>query len=734
MQELEDQRLGALESYRILDTESERDYDGITALAAHICGMPVAVISFHDRERLWFKARVGTELREKSREASITELVLRAEGVTIIPDTHNDPRLAHLYRGDTPNPLRFYAAAPLATADGLILGALIVGDLAPRSLAADQCRALETLAQQVMIQLQLRKQNTSLLETMHALRREQELSAQLVRHSPIGIVIFDEEGTCITVNDTIAGLLDSPRHALIGRNFHRVEALKTCGIYPQGLHTLQTGTAATGTFRHRSENGTELWVRVKFCALPTALGRRLVLMVDDISDIKRAEANAYKLAYIDALTGLPNRSLLIDHIQAAIEVARRKESFGAVLFIDLDNFKRIVNARGPSVGDQILATLSGRILDTLRPGDMVARIGGDEFVVLLADLAGDRDTAARMAMSAAEKVRRILERPCEIGENAYRCTGSIGVTMFPKASEGVDDLLREADTAMYRAKDAGRNRIAFFETRMQAEVQERLSLEEDLKQALSGGQLCVYCQTQVDASGRETGGELLLRWTHPIRGTIAPSVFIPIAEESGIIHELGEWVIRQACDALVRLDGASPQLHIAVNISPRQFRHDLFVARVSRILAETGAPADRLVFEVTEGLLIDKWETVAARMEELNRMGIRFSIDDFGTGYSSLAYLRRLPLHEVKIDRSFVRDTPQNPQDTAIVQSIISIARHLKLHVVAEGVERAEQAALLIDCACDCMQGFLFGAPEPIEGWLLRRGATPPKAEAANAS
>jgi EAL domain-containing protein (putative c-di-GMP-specific phosphodiesterase class I) len=274
---------------------------------------------------------------------------------------------------------------------------------------------------------------------------------------------------------------------------------------------------------------------------------------------------------------------------------------------------------------------------------------------------------------------------------------------------------------MYRAKELGRNRILFYEADMQADVQERLALEQDLKKASAEGQLAAFVQSQVDASGTVIGGELLMRWNHPVRGNVPPSRFIPVAESAGLILRMGDWMILQACETRARLHAAGQDLSSSVNVSARQFRQDDFVERVRGMLAQTGAPAVQLILEVTESLLIENLDGTIARMTELGRRGVRFSIDDFGTVYSSLAYLKRLPLYEMIIDKSFVQDTPDDPSDTAIVQSIISVARHLKLRVVAEGVETRAQADFLVTSQCDCLQGYLFSRPEPLQGWLARQ-------------
>jgi EAL domain-containing protein (putative c-di-GMP-specific phosphodiesterase class I) len=323
-------------------------------------------------------------------------------------------------------------------------------------------------------------------------------------------------------------------------------------------------------------------------------------------------------------------------------------------------------------------------------------------------------------------VRATLDRPHLIDNFSYSSTGSIGISLFPKAGQKIDDLLREADTAMYRAKGNGRNRIAFFELTMQHEVEERLALEQELKGGLATGQLCLYVQSQVDGQGQLVSGELLLRWQHPKRGLVSPMRFIPLAEETGLILPLGEWVIEQACRTLAQMRTLGLTQSLSVNVSAQQIRSDDFVPRVRALLQQTGAPPRQLVFEVTESLFIQDWDHALQRIIELVKLGIRFSIDDFGTGYSSLRYLQRLPLFELKIDRSFVQDTPHDINDTAIVQSILSMAHHIGLEVVAEGVETQAQVDFLRAQNCDRLQGYFYDQPQPLAQWLARLGSALP--------
>ncbi|MGB3290578.1 MAG: EAL domain-containing protein [Burkholderiaceae bacterium] len=466
-------------------------------------------------------------------------------------------------------------------------------------------------------------------------------------------------------------------------------------------------------------NGAETFLSIKI-PLRDARGKVEALcgISTNITNHKLAQAAAHRLAYYDPLTELPNRRLLLERMAHALEAVRRGAGVGALLFVDLDNFKRINDARGHVVGDAVLCGVAQRLKDMVRGVDTVARIGGDEFVILLDHFGRNQDESARIAITTAESVRAALEPPLIVGGQPYFSGGSIGVTLLRPDGKSTDDVLREADTAMYRAKESGRNRVAFYETSMQAEIEERLALEHDLSLAIGTDQLGLYAQTQYGLDGRIVGVELLTRWNHPVRGKIPPSRFIPIAEETGVILRLGDWALQQACDTLLRMDQSNKPYPLSINISPRQFRQHDFVSRVREIVLESGAPAHRLIFEVTEGILIEDLQGAIDRMAELSDLGIRFSIDDFGTGYSNLTYLKRLPLYELKIDRSFIHDMPGDPDNSAIVKLILAMAKQLGLRVVAEGVETREQADFLTAINCDAMQGYLFALPIPIAQWL----------------
>ncbi|MDR3369147.1 MAG: EAL domain-containing protein [Rhodoferax sp.] len=438
----------------------------------------------------------------------------------------------------------------------------------------------------------------------------------------------------------------------------------------------------------------------------------------DLTQVKRAEAQVAHLAYHDALSGLPNRVLFQDRLTQAVAAARRTQRFGALIFVDLDNFKRLNDVYGHVLGDAVLKEVASRLKLYLRTEDTVARLGGDEFVVLLPALANQSDGAATLTRAVADKIRIALEGPIVIDGATYYTAASMGVTLFPKGNESVEDLMREADIAMYRAKESGRNVISFFQTDMQHSVTQRYALEQELREAVRQQAFELHLQSQVNAAGQVTGAEALVRWRHPTRGLVAPATFIPLAEESRLILPLGEWVLQQACGVIARLDAGGHSLHIAVNVSPLQFAQANFVARVRDILSVTGADPTHLTLEITEGLLVEHMTETMGRMAELADLGIRFSIDDFGTGYSSLSYLKRLPLYELKIDKSFVQDVPDDPNDVALVETILAMSQHLHLSVVAEGVETVAQFEFLKNRGCTRFQGYYFYRPQAQREWF----------------
>ena len=437
----------------------------------------------------------------------------------------------------------------------------------------------------------------------------------------------------------------------------------------------------------------------------------------DITERKQAEARIEYLAYYDPLTELPNRRLLLNRLEQNISRARRYGHYGAMLFLDLDRFKNINDSLGHPTGDELLKQVAERLTTDMRAEDTVSRLGGDEFVFLLSDLGNDSGTAAAAAQHKAESIKERLTAQYVVRDNILHITPSIGVAMFPSANgtyETGSDILRYADTAMYRAKDDGRDTIRFFLPSMQAAADYRLALEKELRHAIERNELSLYFQPQVDYHGKILGAEALIRWIHPTKGFISPGVFIPIAEASGLILPIGEWVLRTACQHLNKWNNQGLGLtHLAINVSPRQFRQPEFVGQVEAILKATGADPTMLCFEITEGLVIDNIIDTIEKMQGLKKLGLQLSIDDFGTGYSSLTYLKKMPLDILKIDQSFVRDIETDANDAAIVATIIAMAKHLSLKVIAEGVETRPELDFLNQNGCAVFQGYLFSKPIP---------------------
>ncbi len=437
----------------------------------------------------------------------------------------------------------------------------------------------------------------------------------------------------------------------------------------------------------------------------------------DITERKAAEEQIRQLAFHDPLTRLPNRQLLLDRLQHSLISNARSGRNGALLFIDLDNFKNLNDTLGHAMGDSLLQQAAERLTSCKREGDTVARLGGDEFVVMLENLSGQPLEAAEQAESVGEKILAALSRPYQLGTHVFRSSGSIGATVFGGGNQEAEELLKQADIAMYQAKKADRNTLRFFDHKMQDAINIRAALEGELHKALESGQFQLHYQIQVDSARLPVGAEALIRWSHPARGLVSPADFIQLAEETGLILPIGRWVLETACAQLNAWAGneRTRSLVLAVNLSARQFHQDDFVEQVRSAVQRHAINPNLLKLELTESLLLEDIEDTIATMNSLKAIGVRLSLDDFGTGYSSLQYLKRLPLNQIKIDQSFVRDIATDTNDAAIVQTIIAMAETLGLEVIAEGVETEAQHDFLDLRGCHAFQGYLFGKPVPIE-------------------
>ena len=550
------------------------------------------------------------------------------------------------------------------------------------------------------------------------LREREDHYRSLVANIPVGICrcTLGEEGVFIMANPAIASML----------GYASIEDLMQTN--PSDLYTREPDhqEILARLYRHgevvlyellaKKNDGSPLWVALSAYLVKDKDGnpRYIDILTEDISKRKEAEERVNHLASFDALTDLPNRSMLLFHLNQAISGARRRSTQGGVIFMDLDRFKIVNDSLGHEMGDILLQNVAERLKKLIRAEDTIARIGNDEFAILFTDVSTTpRETGQRL-VRIAEKIRHALSKVFSIEGHELYITATIGIALFSGDTESAEEILRHASAAVSRCKKMERNRCMFYLPDMQAAADQRLIIEKELRGALERNELELFFQPQVEASGLIVGAEALVRWKHPDRGFIPPMEFIPIAEETGLILHLGEWVLYETCRRMTswKNQGIGQHLqHIAVNISPWQFRQPDFTTLVKRVLAETGAEPSMLTIEITEGVAIDNLEDTIAKMLELKKMNIRFSIDDFGTGYSSLSYLHRLPLDQLKIDRSFTQGLAKGSQFASIVSTIIILAENLGLAVVAEGVETVTELNFLLDNDCTTFQGYYFSRP-----------------------
>tara|TARA_B100000989_G_scaffold297736_1_gene284497 strand:- start:367 stop:2388 length:2022 start_codon:yes stop_codon:yes gene_type:complete len=432
-----------------------------------------------------------------------------------------------------------------------------------------------------------------------------------------------------------------------------------------------------------------------------------------LTEVENSRVLAQELAYYDDLTGLANRRLLTEHMEYVLDIATRENQHGALLFIDLDNFKTLNDSRGHAAGDELLKKVAESLKKVFRSTDTIARLGGDEFVILSGHLEDSEEAVINQVHSLMLKLRHVLSEKFVVLGESYHLTASIGITTFPNMADNIDILMKQADTAMYRAKEAGRDGYHFYQPEMQAIADSRLQMETDLRLALEADELELFYQPQVDEFGRILGVEALLRWFKKDGSMVSPADFIPIAEMTGLILPVGEWVIKEAFKQLAiwQRGDISPSFRVSINISPYQFHQNDFVQDIKGLLNESGALASHVTLEMTEGITIKDIQSTIDKMEKLSDMGFKLSMDDFGTGYSSLMYLKKLPLNELKVDQSFVRDLETDRSDAEIAATIIAMAKNLKLEVVAEGVEDESQLAFLTHHGCLVFQGYYFYKP-----------------------
>jgi len=553
------------------------------------------------------------------------------------------------------------------------------------------------------------------------MREQRDFAETLIDTAQVIVLVLDTEGRIVRYNQYLERISGWRLDEVRGKDWFETFLLpekrdSDRELFKSAIHDIQTvGNIDSLLTRY----GGELSIEWNDKTLKDEKGNTIGLLAIgmDVTQRQKSEKQIHDLAFYDSLTGLPNRALLLDRLGMMLPIAQRQNRHDALLLVNIDRFKNVNDASGQNVGDELLKAVGARLSQLIRDGDVLARLSGDEFAILLPDLSRQQHAAAHQAMHVAEKIHVGMREPLALGEESFSLTVSIGIALFPLHSEedAALDILRRANTSLHRSKSAGGGQTMLFEHSMDETTKQRFQIERELRLAIPGGQLRLYLQPQVDASGKTVGSEALVRWLHPLRGMVPPGLFIPVAEESNLIIEIGEWVMAEVCRLLTSETLQGRPYRIAVNISPRQFRQPNFVEWVKSSLAATGAEPTHLTIEVTEGVVIDNVSGVIAKMNELAVTGIHFSIDDFGTGYSSLAYLKRLPIHEIKIDKTFVQDAPSDPGDAALIESILAVAKHMHLKVVAEGVETQEQADFLNQRGEVIHQGYLFGRPEPAD-------------------
>jgi diguanylate cyclase (GGDEF)-like protein/PAS domain S-box-containing protein len=698
------------------------NFDPLLKLAAEICDMPIASITTCKGGSIQIQCCYGMN---DARITVFCEHAIQGMGLMEVPDACADHRFKHAAEVAGPPYIRFYAGIPLISPAGTRFGTLAFMDTVPRTLDARQRERMHTVAHQIMVHFDLKQQRIKLerladrLDQANAELSEQAEHLKQAQHiARVGSWKYLIEEDILRLSDEILymfGITQAEFGGSLQAFLEMVHHEDRPAVVTAKDLALKAGHAEVRCRVIRPDGEARHFEIIAHLFKQDSEQYYLAGTTQDITERKAAEDKIRHLAYYDQLTGLPNRRLVLDRIDHLVALRQRMQRDGALLFIDLDNFKTLNDTHGHDKGDILLKIVAVRLQSCVRHYDCVGRFGGDEFVVLLEDIGDSPLDCATHALHVAQKVVSALNQPYDLGGLQHRSTPSIGIALIDGEATTTSELLKRADMAMYKAKSEGRNAIRFFSPQMQDAVNARAALETDLREMLATRAFVLHYQPQVDARGRLIGAEALLRCEHPRRGLVHPAEFIPIAEELGLIMEIGGWLMEEACRQLVKWgdNPATSELVLSINVSVRQFRHPDFVKQVTDTLAATGADPKKLKIEITESLLIKDMEETKRKMMDLKALGVRFSLDDFGTGYSSLAYLQRLPLDQLKIDQSFVQDVVNNQNDAAITRAIIALARNLGLSVIAEGVETKDQQMFLEREGCRNFQGFLYHRPLP---------------------
>jgi diguanylate cyclase (GGDEF)-like protein/PAS domain S-box-containing protein len=583
-----------------------------------------------------------------------------------------------------------------------------------------------TISENILLRIDAAAHEEIVKESEHSMR-----IAATAFESQQGMLIMDAKGAILRVNHAFTEITGYSIQEVVGKQLHLLGSDSHVNFYAEMWKTINDTGAWQGEIWNRRKNGESYASHLSVTAVKGSNGTvtNYVGALTDITQRKEAEEKIEHMAFYDHLTQLPNRRLLLDRLKQASASSSRSRRHGAILFIDLDNFKTLNDTLGHITGDILLQQVAKRLVSCVRECDTVARLGGDEFVVMLEELSEHALEAATQTEVVGDKILAELRQPYLLGTHEFRSTTSIGAALFTVHQLAIEELLKQADIAMYQAKKAGRNTLRFFDPQMQDAINARAALESDLREAIEKQQFELHYQIQVNSKGEAVGAEALIRWAHPVHGLVFPADFIPLAEETGLISAIGQWVLDTACAQLKtwQQDVLTRNLIIAANVSPKRFHQAEFVAQVRTAIERHAINPKLLKLELTESSLLEDVEGTIATMNALKEMGVKFSLDDFGTGFSSLQYLKRLPLDQLKIDQSFIRDLAVDASDKTIVRTIIAMAKNLNLDVIAEGVETNDQLQFILDSGCMHCQGFLFGKPVPIQQFeaLLKQDGVP---------
>jgi len=695
----EEARLAALREYEIVGTEPEAEYNQIAQLAAILFDVPIALVSFVEHGRQWLKARVGSVVEETSREVAFCSHTILSDALLVVPNALDDERFAQNPLVQGAPGIRFYAGAPLTMPSGHRLGALCLIDDKPRNpLTPEQERVLQGLAELVVSHLEMRR-----------LQRNQVMARNMAEALADALVVINEHGRITFWNRAASTLFGFSRDEVIGQpaEFILPDEPRRSGV-ASVLAQLQRGQRPNLPGKpvqiscHRKDGSTfPAELSLGCWGEGSTFGAGAIIR--DVSERQASEAILHRLAYYDGLTGAANRTLL----RLRLEEALASTGSASLIMVGIDGFKAVNDRVGQDAGDQFLAAVSSRLSGRANNTTLIARLGGDEFGVLIS---GSADPLS--ARSMADSIRDDLARPYNAGGRAVNVTASLGIALAPSHATEAGELLTSAGLALHQAKAAGRNSIVMFTPALRGEVTARLNMSEELRRAFEKGEFELHYQPQVRlCDGALVGTEALLRWRHPERGLLSPAAFLPVLEAHVLAPMVGSWVLATACVQAVRWRAVLPNLRMAVNLFAAQFHAGDLVGEVLATLHRSGLSTDALDLEVTENIALQQDNIYLACLRRLHEHGVQIALDDFGTGYASLSMLQRLPLHRLKIDRSFIQGIETARKDKAIVQALLAMSRSLDLTVLAEGIETEGQVEVLMELGCQEGQGYRFGKP-----------------------